>query len=107
MKTTIRNLLALLDDAGIPVTNPRSGVRFYQQTGRWQVWLKVDGKTVHVGYYQSLYDAVIAREEAEKLHYPNGRPPKKDRKSKPTDQTYSPTVSQTEDDDLDESEFFD
>jgi hypothetical protein len=75
MKTTIKNLLALLNEAGVPVTNPRSGVRWYRQTGRWQVTIVLDGKKSHVGYYKSLYDAVQAREEAELKHYPTGRPP--------------------------------
>jgi hypothetical protein len=103
MKTTLRNLLALLDDAGIPVTNPRSGIRLYRQTGNWQVWLKVDGKTVHVGYFIDLYSAVIAREEAERLHYPDGRPaPKKSRK-KAVSPAIGETVGSTEGDDWDES----
>lgn len=109
MKTTIKNLLALLDEAGIPVTNPRSGIRWYKQTNRWQVWIKADGQKSHVGYYKSLYEAVLAREAAEKKHYPNGRPPAV-RKGKTVSQTVGSTVSQPEDDTEDDSleaEFYD
>lgn len=99
MKATINKLLALLEAEGIQVTNPRSGIRWYSITDRWQVTIKHEGKTKHIGYFQSLYSAVIAREQAELQFYPNGRPPKKDRKSKPE--------VQPEDDARDESEFFD
>lgn len=113
MRHTIKNLLALLDEAGIPVQNPRSGIRWYRQTNRWQVVIKVDGVNHHIGYFQDLYEAVIAREAAELQHFPNGRPPKKPRKSQPEAVSLSPTVgssvSQPEDDDDDglEAEFWD
>lgn len=115
LKTTLKNLLALLDEAGIHVQNPRSGIRWYKQTGRWQVVIKVDGQNHHIGYFQDLYQAVLAREEAELRFFPNGRPPavRKGRAVRQPDvlpEAVTETVSDDDDcpwlDDEDESDPF-
>ena len=50
-----------------------SGVRFYKPLGRWLARINVNGKRVHLGYFDLIEDAVKVRKEAEKKHgyHPN------------------------------------
>jgi len=45
-----------------------SGVRFDHRSGKWKAQITVDKKQRHLGYYEDLNDAVVARREAESGH---------------------------------------
>ena len=44
------------------------GVGFYKATGKWNAQIHANGKSIHLGYFNSFDDAVIARKEAEMKH---------------------------------------
>lgn len=46
-----------------------TGVRWYEPTQKWQVRIGVDGKGVHIGYFDNKDDALKARLEAEIKYY--------------------------------------
>jgi hypothetical protein len=52
-----------LSASGVP------GVSWYKPTGKWRVLIRVGKKKAHLGYYTKLEDAVVARHNAEVLHY--------------------------------------
>ena len=45
-----------------------SGVSWYKRNLRWQAQIKIDGKNLHLGYFDNFNDAVKARKEAELLY---------------------------------------
>ena len=52
------------------------GVRFYNPLGKWLAKIGVNGRSVHLGYFDDLHDAVNSRLEAEKkygFHKNHGR----------------------------------
>lgn len=52
-------------------TSGRMGISWCSQTNKWKAYLKVDGKLLWLGRHDSYEGAVLVREEAERLHYPN------------------------------------
>ena len=47
------------------------GVHKMKSTGKYQAHIKVDGKSITVGYYDSDIDAAIARDEASIIYHGN------------------------------------
>ena len=52
-----------------PSTNSHRGVSYHRQSGKWQAYIKKDGKQYALGMYINLEDAVAARKEAEEKYY--------------------------------------
>lgn len=54
-------------------TSGKIGVRFYPITKRWIADIRIDGKTINLGYYKNKADAIRVRELAELEHnfHPN------------------------------------
>ena len=46
-------------------TSGHLGVSWYKPYGKWRVWVQVDGRQKHLGYFDALADAVAARSRAE------------------------------------------
>lgn len=46
-----------------------TGVGFHAQTGRWRAYIADSGNMVHVGLFDTIDQAVAARESAAKSHY--------------------------------------
>lgn len=44
------------------------GVRFNESNGKWRSVITANKKTHHLGYFDELSDAILARKEAEKYH---------------------------------------
>ena len=49
-------------------TSGHIGVRWQPNAGKWRARIKVDRRTIHVGYFDSLDAAVAARKEAEAVY---------------------------------------
>jgi hypothetical protein len=49
-------------------TSGIKGIYFNKKANKWHVQIRIDGKLKHVGYFESLNDAKIARQKAAK-HY--------------------------------------
>lgn len=51
----------------IPVTNTSGckGVSLFKATGKWQAYMHINRKRQHLGYYETMEEAVKARREAE------------------------------------------
>lgn len=51
--------------------NNTSGVKGVRQihNGRWKAYIRVNGKGIHLGYFDTLEEAAIIRHEAEQKHY--------------------------------------
>jgi len=56
------------------------GVNYHKRDRKWRAYIKVDGKTTHLGYFDSMEAAIAARRdaEAEKGFHPNHGSPSKD-----------------------------
>jgi AP2 domain len=50
-------------------TSGHSGVHIYKRTGRWQAYIKVNRKRIHIGFFATREEAVRAREQAAKKYY--------------------------------------
>lgn len=50
-------------------TSGSKGISFYRSTNRWIVYISINNKKIHIGYYLTLEEAKIARQEAVKKHY--------------------------------------
>ena len=48
-----------------------TGVYFHKASGKWAVYISVNKKQLHLGVYDTLDEAVSARHNAEKEHYPH------------------------------------
>jgi hypothetical protein len=46
-------------------TSGYKGVNFFKATGRWRAYIKVHGKSIHLGYFPTKEDAIDARVAAE------------------------------------------
>lgn len=47
-----------------------AGVAFYKRTGRWRAFVRFNYKQIHLGYFQTLEDAIAARKLAQaKLNF--------------------------------------
>jgi hypothetical protein len=46
-----------------------SGVHFNKKLNKWQVYISINGKIKHIGYYKDFDEAVQARKEQEEIHY--------------------------------------
>lgn len=51
----------------IPVTNTSGykGVSLFKATGKWSAYMHIDKKRKHLGYYDTMEEAVKARKKAE------------------------------------------
>lgn len=49
-------------------TSGKIGVTYYKRTEKWRAWIKVNGKTISLGYHFSLDDAIAARVLAENTY---------------------------------------
>lgn len=49
-------------------TSGERGVSWHKQTNRWRAYIKVNGKTLHLGLFTTLERAVDARKKAEARH---------------------------------------
>ena len=49
------------------------GVYWNERIKRWNAQLKKNYKTIHIGSYKTFEDAVIARKQAEQIHFPGVR----------------------------------
>lgn len=60
---------------GIRRTNTSGfmGVSWHKATCKWHSYIRAGGKQLHIGFFSQISDAVIARDDAEKLHlyHPN------------------------------------
>lgn len=45
------------------------GVSFYKPYGIYRAYITKNGECIHIGYFNSLNEAVIARKEAEKIYH--------------------------------------
>ena len=45
-----------------------TGVFKHTQTGRWQAQIRIGRRSIHLGSFESFYDAVAARRKAEEQH---------------------------------------
>jgi hypothetical protein len=45
------------------------GVNWYKQTQRYNAFITINGKRIHLGYYINFEDAVLARKKAEELYF--------------------------------------
>jgi hypothetical protein len=54
-------------------TTGRTGVHWHKKCGKWVAVIGVDGRPLHLGYFERFEDAVAAREKAEIEHgfHPN------------------------------------
>ena len=61
-----------VQNRGVPKNNRSgvTGVNWYKPGNCWRVRIKVNGKDMHVGYYEDFDAAVAARKEAESLLHP-------------------------------------
>lgn len=50
-------------------TSGRKGVSWNKGHGKWQAYIGVHGKSIKLGYFDSIDDAIKAREEAEKEYF--------------------------------------
>ena len=49
-------------------TSGTNGVCFNTQSGKWQAYIRINGRQKHLGYFLNYEDAVSARTQAEKEH---------------------------------------
>lgn len=54
----------------IPITNSSGvmGVSWHKRIKKWNAYIRVDGKLIHIGYFDNLCDASVARKQAEIEH---------------------------------------
>ena len=50
-------------------TSGFTGVYWYKRNNTWRAEIKINKKTIHIGYFKSKYDAIVARLKAEKEHF--------------------------------------
>lgn len=50
-------------------TSGVTGVTWFKRDSKWMAQIIVDGKHIHLGYYEKFEDAVKARKEAEEKYY--------------------------------------
>ena len=50
-------------------TSGRKGVSWNKGHGKWQAYIGVHGKSIKLGYFDSIDDAIKVREEAEKEYF--------------------------------------
>lgn len=50
-------------------TSGHRGISWSKRKGKWECYIKIDGKQLHVGFFDDLADAACARVEAEVKHY--------------------------------------
>lgn len=50
-------------------TSGRTGVLQHKETLRWRAIITKEGKTIHLGYFSTIEEAVVAREQAELQYY--------------------------------------
>lgn len=56
--------------AGVPNTSSKyCGVTWHRQCGKWQAYIKKDGKNIYLGLFVREEDAAIAYNEAAKLYH--------------------------------------
>lgn len=67
IKTTSQNTM----NAYLYINNTSgvSGVTYTKNNGLWQVRIGINGKRIHLGYYDSFDEAVRVRKEAEELYW--------------------------------------
>lgn len=53
---------------GVNNTSGYVGVCMDNRSGKWMAYIKVDGKFKNLGYFESKYDAHLARKEADDLY---------------------------------------
>ena len=46
------------------------GVYFVKSVNMWQASIGVEGKSIYLGIFRKIDDAILARKTAEKLYYP-------------------------------------
>ncbi len=46
-----------------------TGVHWYKAKNKWQVYIKINYKRLHLGYYDDLEEAIKVRKEAEKKYF--------------------------------------
>ena len=46
----------------------QSGVSYFKQTGKWRAAISIGKVKKHIGYFDSMDDAIMARKEYEKAH---------------------------------------
>ena len=49
-------------------TSGQTGVSFHKRINKWQSRIKVNKKDIHLGYFDNIDEAIIARKEAEKKY---------------------------------------
>lgn len=49
-------------------TSGIAGVHWNKSTGAWQARIAIDGKYRHIGFFDDIKDAALARKESEKKH---------------------------------------
>ena len=49
-------------------TSGVTGVHLFKATGRWQAQICIEGKRIHLGYFNNISSAIKARKDAEVLH---------------------------------------
>lgn len=57
-------------------TSGITGVTFNKQANQWQVWININKKRTHLGYFITKYDAIVTRLKAEQKYYGEFAPQK-------------------------------
>lgn len=51
-------------------TTGTTGIYFRHDCGKWRAMIKVNGKQIHLGYFEDKSFAIAARKKAEKIYHP-------------------------------------
>ena len=46
-----------------------TGVYWFKRDKKWQAQITLDNKRIHLGYFNNIQDAILARKESEKLYH--------------------------------------
>jgi len=49
-------------------TSGHKGVHWFKRDRKWQVYIKKDGKRIHLGYFSNIKSAILMRKNAEKRY---------------------------------------
>lgn len=47
------------------------GIRWREKRGKWEAYISIQGKHKHVGSFDTLEEAIVARQQALDQHYPS------------------------------------
>ena len=47
------------------------GVTWHKQDKKWRAYIKLKGKSIHLGQYDNIKDAIVARKQGELIYHPH------------------------------------